>query len=180
MKNILIIVDMQKGFARYEQTIKLSERIQAFLDRNIFDAVVATRFLNDNNSMYERMFNWKRLKTDEDRALPEGIAKHVDYYADKYIYNCVNTNFIQRLCQLNDGVYPEKVFIVGADTDCCVMTIATALFENNIRPVVLTKYIDSNGGPDSHNAGLLIMKRLIGQGQLSDCDPKSKEELERI
>ena len=31
MKNLLIVVDMQKGFARYEQTIKLTEKI-----RNLF------------------------------------------------------------------------------------------------------------------------------------------------
>ena len=27
MKNLLIVVDMQKGFARYEQTIKLTEKM---------------------------------------------------------------------------------------------------------------------------------------------------------
>ncbi len=180
MKNILIVVDMQNGFARYEQTIELSERIKEFLERDLFDIVIATRFLNDNNSMYEKMFGWKQLKTEEERMVPEEIAKHVNYYADKYIYNCVNANFIQRLCQLNDGEYPKQVFVIGADTDCCVMTIATSLFENNIRPIVLTKYVDSNGGPDSHNAGLLVMKRLIGANQLVDYDPKTKQELEKI
>ena len=130
--------------------------------------------------MYEKMFGWKQLKTEEERMVPEEIAKHVNYYADKYIYNCVNANFIQRLCQLNDGEYPKQVFVIGADTDCCVMTIATSLFENNIRPIVLTKYVDSNGGPDSHNAGLLVMKRLIGANQLVDYDPKTKQELEKI
>lgn len=180
MKNILIIVDMQNGFARYNQTIELRERIKALLKRNIFDAVVATRFFNDDNSMYEKMFGWKRLKTDEERSVPQGILEYVDYYADKYIYNCVNPNFIQKLCQLNDGQYPQKLFIVGADTDCCVLTIATALFEHNIRPIVLTGYVDSNGGPESHRAGLLVLRRLIGEGQLVDIDPTSKEELERL
>ena len=60
MKNILIVVDMQNGFARYEQTKRLSENIKVFLGRNIFDAVIATRFLNDDNSMYEKMLGWKR------------------------------------------------------------------------------------------------------------------------
>ena len=177
MKNILIIVDMQNGFARYEQTIRLAERIKLFMKRKLFDAVIATRFFNEDDSMYEKMFGWKRLKTEEERKVPDGIAKYVNYYADKYIYNCVNSNFIQRLCQLNDGEYPQKVFVIGADTDCCVMTIATALFENNIRPVVLTKYVDSNGGPESHKAGLLVMRRLIGEKQLIDADPISREDL---
>lgn len=46
------------------------------------------------------------------------IAEHVDYIFNKYTYNCVNPTFIQKLCQLSDGVYLEKAFIVGADTEC--------------------------------------------------------------
>lgn len=180
MKDILIIVDMQNGFARCEGTRQLSERIKDLMKRRLFDVVIATRFFNDDNSMYEKIFGWKRLKSEEDRTVPSGIAEYVDYFADKYIYNCVNASFIQRLCQLNDGEYPEKIFVIGADTDCCVMTTATSLFENNIRPVVLTKYVDSNGGPESHEAGLLVMKRLIGEKQLVDVDPFSKEDLEKL
>lgn len=170
MKNILLVVDMQNGFARYPQTITLTNKIKDLLELNKFDSVVATRFSNDTNSIYEQLFGWKRLETDDERALAQGYEKHIDYIFDKYIYNCVNPNFLQKLCQLNDGKYPEKIFIVGADTDCCVLTIATNLFENNIRPIVLTKYCDSNGGPDSHNAGLLCMKRLVGEKQLVDID----------
>ena len=180
MKNIVIVVDMQNGFARYEQTKKLTERIIDLLDRNIFDSVVATRFLNDDNSIYEKLFDWHRLKTVEEQMINPQILKHADCIFDKYVYNCVTPTFIQKLCQLNDGVYPEKVFVVGVDTDCCVMTIATSLFENNIRPVVLTHYCDSNGGPDSHKAGLLCMKRLIGQGQMVDIEIMTKDNIKGI
>lgn len=64
------------------------------------------------------------------------------------------------------GIFPEKLFVAGADTDCCVLKIAADLFENNIRPVVLTNYFDSNGGSESHLAGITCMKRLIGEKQL--------------
>lgn len=178
MKNILVVVDMQNGFARYDQTIQLTKKIKKLLDLNIFDSVVATRFLNDTNSIYEKLFGWNRLKTEDERALADGYEDHIDFIFDKYVYNCVNASFIQKICQLNDGVYPEKIFIVGADTDCCVLTIATGLFENNIRPVVLTNYCDSNGGPDSHQAGLLCMKRLIGESQLLNIDIDQNTKLE--
>lgn len=180
MKNILIIVDMQKGFARNDNTRQISDRIKKLLKRDLFDAVIATRFFNDDNSMYEKMFGWKRLKSEDDRSLPKEIGEYVNYYADKYIYNCVNASFLQRLCQLNEGVYPEKVFLVGADTDCCVMTIATSLFEHNIRPIVLTQYVASNGGTESHEAGILVMRRLIGNEQLSDKDPLTRDELSEL
>lgn len=180
MKNIAIVVDMQRGFARHPQTKELAVRIAGLLDRKLFDAVVATRFLNDDNSTYEQLLGWKRLKAEEERALDPDIAGNVDYVFDKYTYSCVTPTFIQRLCQLNDGKYPEKVFIIGADTDCCVLTIATSLFEHDIRPVVLTHYCDSNGGPDSHAAGLLCMKRLIGQNQMFSGEVFTKEELNSI
>ncbi len=180
MKNILIIVDMQNGFARYPQTIKLTNDIQKLLEQNIFDVVIATRFLNDENSIYEKLFNWKKLKSDDEQAIANPLKEHIDYVVDKYVYTCVNSSFIQRLCQLNDGEYPKQVFIVGADTDCCVLTIATGLFENNIRPIVLTKYCNSNGGPNSHDAGLLCLKRLIGETQLIDRDIQSRDDLENI
>lgn len=177
MKNILLIIDMQKGFARYEQTVQLTHRIEALLQKELFDVVVATRFLNEKNSSYEKFFNWHRLKTEEERSLPKEIEKYVSCVINKNIYNCVNSDFIQKICQLNDGVYPEKIFIAGADTDCCVLTIATALFECNIRPIVLTKYCDSNGGPVSHEAGITCMKRLIGEGQIIDNDICCAEDL---
>ena len=180
MKNILLVIDMQKGFALYEQTVQLTHRIEELLERELFDSVVATKFFNGANSSYEKFFNWHRLESEEEQALPENIQKHVTCTVTKNIYNCVNSDFIQKLCQLNDGVYPEKVFIIGADTDCCVLTIATALFECNIRPVVLTHYCDSNGGPVSHQAGLTCMKRLIGEGQLFSGELTQKEDLDSI
>jgi nicotinamidase-related amidase len=116
--------------------------------------------------MYEKMFNWQRLKTDEDRKLCSNFEDYIDVIIEKTIYTCINSNFIQRICQLNDGEFPKKLFIAGVDTDCCVLKIATDLFENNIRPIVLTHYCASNGGTESHITGIMCMKRLIGEKQL--------------
>lgn len=180
MRNILIVVDMQEGFTCDEKTKQLKNRVVGLLEKKIFDAVIATRFLNEKDSIYEKLFDWKHLEQDDERAISKEIMEYVDYVADKYIYNCVNASFIQRLCQLNEGAYPEKVFVVGVDTDCCVLSIATSLYENNIRPIVLTQYVDSNGGNKSHEAGLLCMKRLIGEKQLSDIILQNKEDLNKI
>ena len=166
-------------FSRYPQTKNLAVRIEKLLEKQLFDAVIATKFYNGTNSIFEKLFGWKKLETEEEQSLPDGIKKYVTHVVDKTIYNCVSADFIQKICQLNDGQYPERVFIAGADTDCCVLTIATSLFEYNIRPIVLTQYCDSNGGPESHNAGITCMKRLIGEGQLynmcldDDCDLSS-------
>ena len=177
MKNILIVVDVQNGFIQREHTKDLPEKINKLISTGSFDTIIGTRFLNSDNSVYEKLFNWSSFKTKEEQRIPDSLLESMDYVEDKYIYSCVNPNFIQRLCQLNDGEYPEHVFIVGADTDCCVLSIATALFEFNIRPIVLTNYCGSNGGVASHNAGVLCMKRLIGDKQLIEKEITSRNEL---
>ena len=168
MKNILLVIDMQNGFLESEHTKNLTQKIEKLLKTNTFDVVIGTRFLNAPNSIYEKFFGWKKLETEEEIAIPKELLKHMDYVEDKYIYNCVYTSFLQRLCQLNNGQLPKQVYLAGVDTDCCVLSIATSLFEHNIRPVVLTEYCASNGGPKSHDSGILCMNRLIGEAQLVD------------
>ncbi len=180
MKNILIVIDVQNGFTRKEQTKKVANKIKELLEKKIFDCVIATRFLNSDNSIYEKLFDWKKLKSEGEIQLVDGLEQYMDYVVDKSIYTCINSNFIQKLCQLNDGEYPKQVFLAGVDTDCCVLTIATGLFEHNIRPIVLTKYCHSNGGVASHEAGLLCLQRLIGEKQLSNKEILQKSDLNNI
>lgn len=168
---------MQKGFAKHDQTTRMTEKIRELLQRDLFDSVIATRFLNGDDSIYEKLFEWKKLKTKEEIELVDGYEMYVNCVLDKSIYTCVNPSFIQKLCQLNGGVYPKEVFLVGVDTDCCVLATATGLFESHIRPIVLTNYCASNGGQASHDAGLLCMKRLIGEDQLVDREILRKEDL---
>ncbi|RAX54509.1 isochorismatase [Helicobacter sp. 16-1353] len=170
MTNILLIIDMQNGFMRNMDSKNLAIKIQNLLELRLFDSVVATRFLNAKNSIYERLLGWERLQKSEESSLFSGLTNYIDFTFDKYIYDCVNTSFLQKLCQINSGIAPQKVFIVGADTDCCVLVGAVRLFENNIRPIVLSKYCASNGGVESHKAGLLCLKRLIGDKQISDIE----------
>ena len=180
MKLIAIIVDMQNGFASSERIQELGDRIDALLQKDLFDAVIATRFLNGDHSPYERFLDWTEMRTDEDIQLLPSILPYVDLTVDKQIYTCVNADFLQMLCQLNDGTMPEKVFLMGVDTDCCVLATATGLFENDIRPVVLTAYCDSTGGAEYHEAGLLCLKRLIGEKQLYGGSPETKHLLDSI
>lgn len=180
MKNILLLVDMQTGFVNEGGTQKLADKVEALLKAKVFDYVVATRFLNYDNSIYERLFEWSQLKTDAERKLCRNFEKYADVIIEKVIYTCVDSNFLQRICQLNDGVFPEKLFVAGLDTDCCVLKIAADLYENNIRPIVLTHYCDSTGGLDSHRAGMLCLKRLIGERQLFSGEISSKDDLNNL
>ena len=75
------------------------------------------------------------------------------------------------------GTDPEYVFILGFDTECCVLTTATDFFESGIRPFVLTYYCGSHDGDRFHNAGLISMEHLIGPDFLIDDVLKDQEDL---
>lgn len=166
MKKLLLVIDVQNGFVRTPEVSNTVEKIQALLSAGEFDSVIATRFMNAANSTFETQLGWRRLQTDYEQELDSRIAKYIDFVFDKTVYSCIDKNFIQKLIQLNDGQYPEEIYIAGIDTDCCVLTSATALFEYGIRPLVLVDFCNSNGGEKSHEAGILCMKRLIGEKQL--------------
>ena len=44
MKNILIVVDMQNGFDRYEQTHILAKKVIELTNSGIFDKIIAKDF----------------------------------------------------------------------------------------------------------------------------------------
>lgn len=178
MKNILIVVDIQNGFNRYEQTHILADKIVKLTNSGIFDSVIATRFRNREGSQYTNILNWHRLIDSPDIDLVNGIR--ADNVIDKWVYTCITDEFMTLLKKLNDGEMPTHIFICGADTDCCVLKTATDIFEQGLMPIVLTEYCDSNGGPKSHEAGLLVMSRLIGKKCIVSDNITAKTDLDRI
>ena len=178
-KNILIIVDIQNGFIQTNETHAIYENIKQLLDQKIFDAVIATKFVNVQNSAFEKLMNWTQMMDTTSQSIPTDLHKHIDCTIEKHTYTPNKDKLFHALHTLNSTL-PNKVFIVGVDTDACVTMTATMLFENNIRPIVLTKYTASTGGVTPHKTGLLVMKRLIGSNQLIDLEPKSKDELNLI
>lgn len=178
MNKILIVVDLQNGFTRYEQTKRVSKKIIELANSGLFDKIIATRFINKEGSQYTDILNWHRLMSSPDIDLVDGLK--ADVVVDKFIYTCVTPDFLAKLKELNDGKLPTHVFICGVDTDCCVLKTATDIFEQGLMPIVLTDYCDSNGGPKYNEAGKLAMERLIGKKSLVPSLISSKEELEKI
>ena len=144
----------------------------------LFDTIIATKFINKEGSQYIRILNWHRLLESPETDLISNL--HYDILVEKRVYTCINSEFLDLLKRLNDNQTPTHVFVVGADTDCCVLKIAADLFENDIWPIVLVDYCNSNGGPKSHEAGKLVMSRLIGTKCLVAGKIISKEQLENI
>lgn len=178
MSNILIVVDVQNGFNRYEQTQEVTKKIVELTNGGLFDYIIATRFLNKEGSQYTRILNWHRLMSSPEIDLISGLK--YNHVVDKWIYTCVNDEFMKLLKEKNNSNMPKHIFICGIDTDCCVLKVATDLFEQGVMPIVLSHYCDSNGGPRYHEAGILAMERLLGKKSIVSNKISSKEELAQI
>lgn len=166
--SILIVVDMQKGFIGHDTAlINLEQRILQLMQSGRFNAVIATRFSNRPGSMYERLIDWNGMETPVEQELADGYADCIDAVIDKdATYACVDCSFVETLRRLNGGVVPNEVYIVGIDTDACVLMTAVGLFERGIRPIVISDCCWSTLGENAHRAGIVCMQDMLGQRQV--------------
>lgn len=177
MINILLVIDVQKGFQRNRETQINARKIASLIELNLFDKIIATKFVNRRDSPYSQWLHWPRLVSSPDVDLLNEVKDNSDCILEKYLYNCESNSFINALKQCNNGDMPDYVFICGTDTDCCVQINATTLFELGVHPIVLTNYCSSNGGPSSHEAGLTVMRRTLGKKHLINGEIKAREEI---
>lgn len=166
MTKILVIIDLQKGFLINNDNFKTKNNIVKILQSRYFDKVIATRYRNYDNSLFEKLLNYKDLKNESRIDLVSEIIPYIDVITDKTNYSNVNNGLLPLLIQANNGIYPTEIYIAGIDTDSCVLSTVIDLFNNNIIPKVLIDCCSSSGGEEYHLSALKILKRMIGQNQL--------------
>ena len=155
----LLIVDVQVGFVN-DATRHIPPKVDALQKR--YKHVYATRFINAEGSPYRRLLGWHRFYADSDDVPLAFEPVDGVVVLDKHVYTCVTPVF---LADLRDkGI--EEVAICGIDTDACVSACAVDLFENGIRPVLLSEACASHAGAEYHEAALRILARLIGKRQI--------------
>ncbi len=163
MKTCLFVVDVQNGFISNE-TIYVVNRIKELLEQNTFDLVIFSRFINTENSPYRNIINWNKLSSAHEQELVNEIQPFTknQKVVLKNVYSCINAETLEFLREH----HIQKAFVLGIDTDCCVLKTATDLFEHNFHPFVLEYYSASNGGKESHHAALKVLERMIGKNNV--------------
>jgi len=169
--SVLIVVDMQRGFvssksaAVVPHVVDLVQRWEA----QGCD-VVYTRFLNYPGSQFERLIHWSRFMpgNEEVEIIPElaesaGRAPVIDKHGQ---YSPFTPEFTRLVHQHG---WTDLV-ICGIATESCVAKTAMDAFELGYTPWVVTDACASHAGADPHEAGLLVIKRFIGRGQLVDSN----------
>ncbi len=155
----LLIIDVQKGFIN-EWTRHIPAKVERLQDD--FERLWVTRFFNPEGSLHRRLVGWGRFAPGSDDTRLAFTPRAGAPVVDKSTYTCVTGDLLQAL--EGDGV--ATVHLAGIATDNCVLKSAVDLFEAGIEPVVLADHCASHGGPDCHEAGLKLLRRFIGEGQV--------------
>ena len=155
----LLIVDVQKGFIN-DFTKHVVGRVEELQTR--YEHIFAARFINEVDSPYRMLLDWNRFgEGSRDVELAFRVSPQADIF-DKTSYTCVSPEFLDNLRTRAIS----EVHLCGIDTDVCVMKSAVDLFENGIRPVVLSKASASTAGEEHHQWALLMLRRQIGARQI--------------
>jgi nicotinamidase-related amidase len=161
----LVVVDVQNGFARgpavdvLPAIVDLVARWQAAGGRTLF-----TRYLNYEGSPFERIIGWHQMREAPETDLIPELAPYLPGHevVDKTIYSL----FTDEAAKIVADHGWTDLLICGLTTESCVCKTAVDAFERDITPWVVTDACGTHAGPAAHDAGLLVISRFIGAGQL--------------
>ena len=155
----LLIIDVQTGFIN-EWTAHVPMRVASLQES--FDQVLVTRLYNPQKSLYRKLIGWSGFSLGSVDTQLAFLADSTAKIIDKSTYSCVNEAFVDRLRR--DGI--ARVHLCGIGTDSSILMSAVDLFQAGIEPVVLAHACGSVSGHADHQAGLQILRRLVGDKQV--------------
>lgn len=121
----LLIVDIQ-NYTISRLPNYVVQNIMTLLEhKDLFgiSTVVATRFINSQNSLYRTQLNCNACSNGStDIEIPKNFLDKVDYVVHKNTYN-IDTRIISNIFKKSSEIY-----IVGTDIDACIYAIALKLF----------------------------------------------------
>jgi nicotinamidase-related amidase len=166
MSEPLLIVDVQVGFIN-EFTHHIPQRIARLIQRDDYAPLIFTRFVNSKDGPYQRFMNWHNCHCEPEINIAAELEPFVQQ--DLVFSKPGLCGITDKLADYLRAGSVERVFIVGIDTDMCVLKIAMDVFDIGIEPIVLTDCCASTAGLQAHLAGLSVLSRNIGAQRLRDA-----------
>ncbi|MDY0009081.1 MAG: isochorismatase family protein [Bdellovibrionales bacterium] len=150
----LLINDIQQGFMKNGAEAVI-DPIATLVESWPQDRLFYLRYRNYPGSLFARHLDWHEFMTSGQVDIVPKVYVEGAPVFEHYGYRPPDT-----LIEVLSGF--ETVGICGVDTDACVMAAVFALWDAEIRPVVLADYCMSSGGRSFHNAALDLMLRQFG------------------
>jgi len=146
---ILLVIDLQKQFKdnfwNYDRCINY---IKSHKDEYF---VIATIFENFDNSMFEKYLQRSECKNSK----KSDLEFPYDYAMTKTWYSMDITEFIDDKFRNSDIEY----YIIGCESDSCIMATAFNFWDKKINFKILSDYIYTNNSEVSNDEILKLLKR---------------------
>ena len=166
MSEPLLIVDVQVGFIN-QFTHHIPQRVVCLIEQKRYSPLLFTQFINAPDGPYDRFLGWHGCNSEPETEIVPEL---------KLLAQTGSIFSKPGLCGMPDELIDylrqqkiERVFIVGIDTDMCVLKIAMDLFDIGIEPIVFTDCCASTAGLQAHLAGLAVLSRNLGAMRLRDA-----------
>lgn len=171
---ILLVIDLQKQFADgngdYEKCI---DYIIGHHDE--YDAVVGTYFQNIPDSMYTKHLNWYgcMVISDNDIEYPcdylygkTGYSANAAGNDHNVIYSAIRAVMNKKGSHFLDQGYPgdedHPVYIMGCDSDACILATLFDLWDKGVNFRVLSDYVYTTAKDYDKDIIIKLMKRNFG------------------
>jgi len=163
----LVVVDVQEGFVTAETRATVPLITDHLRDSGgRYAAVIATRFVNLPRSLYVTQRDWAEMMEGPETRLLPSVRETADIVLTKHGLAPDRDELLGSVRALEVG----RVELCGFDTDQCVLASALLLWDGGIVPRVLAPLCSSSGGRDMHDAGLSMLRRAIGDRNVTDLD----------
>ena len=157
---------MQSGFIN-EFTHHIPQRVARLIQRDEYAPLLFTRFVNAPDGPYQRFLDWHSCDSEPETKI---VPELEPWAKSETVFSKLG------LCGIPDELASylreqrfERIFLVGIDTDMCVLKLAMDFFDMGIEPIVLTDCCASTAGLQAHLAGLAVLSRNIGANRLRDA-----------
>lgn len=171
MKNLLIIVDMQKAFIN-ENTKGIDDKIQNFIEKSGIKDVVATRYINHENTACYRFEGWKEcMEGTEETEVPSILKPYIkrEFLKDKY--SCWNDEMKKFI---SDNGY-DMIYFAGVNTGCCVLHSVYDCYNDVVECRVIEDLCGSTSGHELHMEAIDVIKSCITDGRVISSDDAAVE-----
>lgn len=155
---IILLVDIQEGCINNELR-GLPRDIEKHVKNFDYDLVIATRFINKNDSLHKNDIKVKDMTVFSPKAkLVEPIDQIADFVLMKSTYSSL-TEDVYKLLEKNKV---KQVYVAGLNTETSILATAYDLFDKGIKPIVLSNLCNTTSGRDINSKALDILRIAIG------------------
>jgi nicotinamidase-related amidase len=164
---VLFVIDMQEGFlnAHSKHVVPtVVGLVSHFQQRNL--PIIFTKYINYPGSQFERLLDFTDVSSAPETDIVFELVSNKQNEITKHSYTAITVEAREMIASYEWN----EVIICGVSTESCVLKTAVDVFEEDLRPIVISDACASNMSVQHHQAGLLVIETMIGSRQILTAD----------